>query len=777
MPAAKAFYYIPGLASRIWPMCLQAVQQSQPSGHLAAALSGRLRQFARHSREHGVRSAFRQAGAFVGRRLTNATPNSAATGLAEAGPKAIFTAMNKVALDTFLSCGATLRFPPCDASRISVILVLYNRAELTLNCLQSLLASQTPGLEVILVNNASTDQTPALLSRIQGVRVIHNSHNEGYGAAVNQAAAVATGRLLLLLNNDTQVLGNSIEVAAQLLTNQSDVGAVGGRIILLDGQLQEAGCICWQDGSALGYGRGDDPQAPPYMFQRDVDFCSGAFLLTPRQVFLDHKGFDPAFQPAYFEDVDYCLRLWRDGLRVVYHPQVALLHYEYASSGSASSAHQLMREKQAVLVSKHHDSLKQQLPAHPRNIVRARTRDKHAPRILFVDEHLPNGSIGAGFPRANRLVAEMSQLGYQVTVFPLHSRAPADPSDHLRAHGPYGDWSFNYRDLPQVVELIAHGSRQCFMKFLMERKDYFDLVYVSRPTVMSLLRQRLVPNPGCLGRARVIYDAEAIFCMRDIKRIEVLGQPLKQAEIDQRLKAEIAVTDGCASIVSICDREAAQFRDHVDCPVYTVGHAIDLRPGIQTFEQRQGLLFVGPVYGNDSPNGDSLEWFLSGVVPKLHLADGRRLTLSAAGTWCPGFPHRSVPTDQVSALGRVDDLIPVYEAARVFVAPTRFSAGIPLKAYEAAAHGVPIVATSLIASQLGWRNGEHLLVADTPEDFAAACVRLHEHQPLWNHIRQNALEITRRECAAERFRGNLQRALSETLSSAASRNGQRLVAA
>src|SRR5262249_1916395 len=150
--------------------------------------------------------------------------------------------------------------------------------------------------------------------------------------AVNQAAREARGEYLLLLNNDAQLLPGSLAAAIATLESGVDIGAVGARIILLDGMLQEAGSIIWRDGSCLGYGRGDDPFAPMYMFRRDVDYCSGAFLLTPRRVWEQLGGFDEQFKPAYYDETDYCVRLWERGLRVVYEPNAAVLHYEFASS-------------------------------------------------------------------------------------------------------------------------------------------------------------------------------------------------------------------------------------------------------------------------------------------------------------------------------------------------------------------------------------------------------------------------------------------------------------
>ena len=104
------------------------------------------------------------------------------------------------------------------------------------------------------------------------------------------------------MNNDTRLEQGAIEYANETLESGEDIGAVGGKILLLDGSLQEAGSLIWQDGSCLGYGRGEDPEQPEYMFRRDVDYCSGAFLLFRKQDFIALNGFDEEFAPAY-----YCL--------------------------------------------------------------------------------------------------------------------------------------------------------------------------------------------------------------------------------------------------------------------------------------------------------------------------------------------------------------------------------------------------------------------------------------------------------------------------------------
>ena len=209
---------------------------------------------------------------------------------------------NRALLKQFLDTRASLEFATPANPEVSIVLVLHNRAALTLACLYSLLRSNLSSYEVIIVDNASTDQTQQLLQQLTGARILHNDTNVHYLRACNQAARLAQGQYLLLLNNDAEVEAGSIRQAIETLESSADIGAVGGKVILPDGTLQEAGSIIWQDGSCLGYGRGDYPLAPAYMFQRDVDYCSGVFLLTKRKLFLEEGGFDEAYLPAYYEE-------------------------------------------------------------------------------------------------------------------------------------------------------------------------------------------------------------------------------------------------------------------------------------------------------------------------------------------------------------------------------------------------------------------------------------------------------------------------------------------
>lgn len=661
--------------------------------------------------------------------------------------KKLLSSMAETYLSTFLLSDSTIEIPQFERPEISVILVLYNRAELTLQCLLSLLRSNTGPFEVVIVDNASTDETKFLLKRIKGARVIHNPTNLHYLLACNQAAREARGEYLLLLNNDTQVLAGSIPSALDTLRSAEDIGAVGGKIILPDGTLQEAGSIVWRDGSCLGYGRGDSPSASAYMFRRDVDYCSAAFLLTRRELFVEGGGFDEDFAPAYYEETDYCARLWERGLRVVYDPNAIVLHYEFASSGSQHDAIQLQAKHQKVFGHKHRDWLAAKHVSAPSNVLAARAAlPAGGRRILFMDDRVPHVTIGSGFPRSNRILSELVRMKYFVTLFPLNF--------------PQEEWASVYQDVPREVEVMLEYGLPRLEEFLKERGRYYDYIFVSRPHNMASLKSLLSRNPHLCPEAKIIYDAEALFSLREVGQMRVEGKR-PSAEQERRLVSEeLSLAEDCYCVISVSENESREFTQHGFERVHTLGHSISVSPTPGGFDDRADILFVGAMYSPTSPNGDSMIWFAEKVFPLIKKRLGADLKLHVAGSICLELKSR-FGGDSIQVLGKVEDLTGLYNRSRLFIAPTRYSAGIPHKVHEAAAHGLPVVATPLIGRQLGWEHGEELLLANDAETFAAACVRLYRDQQLWERLRRNALRRVETDCSPAEFAKRL-RAIIES---------------
>lgn len=225
-----------------------------------------------------------------------------------------------------------VRFPVVERPVVSVVMVTHNAADWARRALQALLEHTEPCYELIVVDNASRDGTAELPAReLEGATLVLNDRNRGFGPANNQGAAHAVGRHLLFLNNDALVRRGWLPPLLERIDSDDRIGAVGPRLLNLDGSLQIAGALLARSGSTLEHGYGDDADAPEYRFARDVDYLSGACLLVRRSAFNEVGGFDAAYGLAYFEDADLCLSLAALGYRVVYEPRSSVTHVRGAS--------------------------------------------------------------------------------------------------------------------------------------------------------------------------------------------------------------------------------------------------------------------------------------------------------------------------------------------------------------------------------------------------------------------------------------------------------------
>lgn len=650
------------------------------------------------------------------------------------------------ALRGFLASGQALHLPDDPAPVVSVILALFNRAELTLRCLRSIAEQRVP-LEVVAVDNASTDLTSLLLARAPGARVIRSAANDGFLLAVNRAARRCRGRHLLLLNNDAELLPGSLESGLQTLESDAAVGAVGGRLILPDGTLQEAGSIVWNDGGCLGYGRGRDPFAPEYMFRRDVDYASGALLLTPRELFLGMGGFDERYAPAYYEEVDYCVRLWRSGRRVVYDPHLTARHFEFASSPSMDAAVAMQAERRRVFVDAHADWLKDQQPPEPARALHARSR-RRGLRVLYVDDRVPRRRLGSGLPRSLDLLRALVSLGHEATFYPLSF--------------PHQEWHEVYAEVPREVEVMLGPGRQGFLRFWSERAGYYDLVIVSRDHNLELLLDAPGSPRPLFGETPLVFDAEAVVAPREVAQRRLAGEAVSDAEARELLRSELRLAQaaGASVVTTVSETDRRWLASVGGEHVVVLGAVATPAPTRAAFAERAGFLFVGAIHEDSSPNADGLVWFADHVLPRLRARLGDSLRLRVAGLNLSVQVEERAARGLLELLGPVEDVRPLYEAARVFVAPTRFAAGIPLKVLDAAAHGVPVAGTAILARQLGWDPGRELLAGDEPQAMADACLTLHDDAAAWGRTREAALARIAREHSRAGFTARLADALA-----------------
>jgi GT2 family glycosyltransferase len=225
-------------------------------------------------------------------------------------------------------------------ARVSIVIPTLNRGNVLHACLRSLRETVPSGvpIEVIVVDDGSEQDDRADLEtacRAFGVTLLRNERNTGFVASVNRGASAASGAYLLFLNDDTVLLPGWLPPLLRVFRARSDAGAVGGKLVYPDGRLMEAGGIVYSDGSGANYGKFDaNPEAPLYCYLRDVDYVSGAMLMTPRALFEQLGGFDAVFGFGFYEDTDYCFRVREAGRRVYYQPASVIVHREGVSAGT-----------------------------------------------------------------------------------------------------------------------------------------------------------------------------------------------------------------------------------------------------------------------------------------------------------------------------------------------------------------------------------------------------------------------------------------------------------
>ncbi len=199
-----------------------------------------------------------------------------------------------------------------------------------------------PNLEIVIADNDSRE--PSTLQYLEEVvedprvRVVRWPHPFNYSAINNFAAGFANGQLLCLLNNDIEIVEPDwlTEMVREIL--QPGVGAVGARLLYPDRSIQHAG-VAIGIGNAAGHAHRALPEgAPGYFAQaliaRGASAVTGACLLVQKRSFEAVGGLDEVRLAVAYNDVDFCLKLRKLGLRNIYTPAATLIHHESKSRGS-----------------------------------------------------------------------------------------------------------------------------------------------------------------------------------------------------------------------------------------------------------------------------------------------------------------------------------------------------------------------------------------------------------------------------------------------------------
>ena len=228
--------------------------------------------------------------------------------------------------------------------RCSVIITAYNAASDLPACLEGLLSQDYPNFEIILVDNASTDETAAIAAQYHPqVRTVHLPVNRAITGGYNAGAAVASGEICLFINADTVPLSGWLTALVQPLLDDKRIGMTTSRILLYNAPHLINTCgndLTW---TGLTVCRGFNEPADRWQVATEVVAVSGAAFAIRRSLFETIGGFDETFE-FYLDDTDLSLRAQLAGYRIWFAPESKILH-RYSFKFSPNKAFYLERNR------------------------------------------------------------------------------------------------------------------------------------------------------------------------------------------------------------------------------------------------------------------------------------------------------------------------------------------------------------------------------------------------------------------------------------------------
>jgi len=626
-------------------------------------------------------------------------------------------------------CLAEKRFKP--AFQIEVLITSFGLPFVTLECIRSLLIAKSRiGLKIIVAEDASGDTRVERLSSIPGVIVHRNISNLGYVKNCNaNIDRYIKGDFFVLLNNDTVVHDFWIDHLLDTILKGSNIGAVGAKLLNIDGTLQEAGGIIWSDGSAWNWGSGMDPNRYDFNFVRETDYCSAACLLVRTEAWNSVGGFSDEYAPAYYEDSDLAFKFRKIGYATIFQPSAVVTHLEGLSHGKnlMHGVKALQVRNKHTFLSKWHDLLVRQHYEAGSNLPLAIDRRKRSNWVLVVEQTIPTPARDAGSRVIDQLIRCLVSLGFRLTLWTIDCVGADEITQGYQQIG------------VEVVLQESDESKKTLDQFMVGRAGLIDAIFVSRPMTYFLFDKfranfKEIPvvfyghdlhwkrqKEGLLGE----------YVSRDVRVANSSWREALSVESHAWLSADVSVYSS-SSEVDFIENWLGQYptlgrrRVCLAQPFW-----LDVTASEYT-EDRTGVVFVAG--WDHPPNVEGALWFVNEVLPIVReKIPELKITLAGSN---PPFEIKRLESETISVQADLSEtqLLDIYRQASVAVVPLRSGAGVKHKTLEALAHGVPLLSTKIGLQGLCQRTSKGTLhrpcspciEANTPRDFSRNLITILE---------------------------------------------------
>jgi GT2 family glycosyltransferase/glycosyltransferase involved in cell wall biosynthesis len=689
---------------------------------------------------------------------------------------------------------------------VSVVILNWNGEVIIRECLFHLdrALKNTPGEhEVIVVDNNSTDRSVELLRNdFPWVKVIEAGKNSGFSRGNNIGVKAAGKDLVMLLNNDVLL---SEETFTRLLEHFDDekVFAVAPKVVLEDGSLNEG--HSWgefRNGMLLFYNERQSGEFEIIDKPSVTLYPIGACAVVDRRLYWELGGLDTMLSPFYWEDDDLGYRSLKRGYKVIYDPNVKAVHKNAVSSAKLPPAYiTAVKEKNMLLFLwknlTYKPYVKEYLRSLPRRIDIAVKRGNYSHLMAYILAFMQAGEM----VRRRILETPWNRLSDKEALSLTRKERKIHHVSHDRPHilliTPFPPYPLNNGGALRVYNLTRNLNRQfdfsllCFAEsraqtaYIKEYKHLFRDVHLieRKPTpVETMMKSDLPDNYShyiCHNMTKRIQDIlssngvdivqvefpwmayygsfahnrPSIFVEHDVgnmffgksfirpeKGLKRVTAPLRAINYESLFMDSydrvITVTEKDQKIMNVLFPSAG---------VTTVETGVDTDEFPYCYRNDTGnnLVYLGSY--RHYPNEDAVVYFVEEIFPLIKARD-KDVKLTLVGSHPTRRINRLKGREDIVITGTVPDVRKYLQEGTVFIAPIRLGGGIKGKILEALAVGLPVVATPLAATGIGAIDGENILIAKSPEQFAAKVSDLLSDAPL-----REKLSLNGRRLIEERF--------------------------
>ena len=610
--------------------------------------------------------------------------------------------------------------PKFNKPEVSIIVPAYNKFELTYHCIASIvLAYNKTSYEVILADDCSKDETCEAEKIIGNLVVSRNPENLRFLRSCNKASKMAKGKFIIFLNNDTEVTSYWIDELVNKMNEDPLVGMTGSKLLNLDGTLQEAGGIVWNDGQPWNVGRNLHPQTPEYNYTREVDYLTGAAMCIRHELWLKVGLFSEELVPCYYEDTDLAFKVRDEGYKTFYIPQSVVVHFEGKSHGTdvtkGLKRYQVINE--STFRQKWYRSYRNNGAASFDNLRFEKDRNVDH-RVLVIDYATPMPNKDAGSYAAVQEMKLIQSLGFKVTFVPINLAHFGKFTTELQKIGVEVLYAPFYTSVNQVLNL---------------RLDEFDAVYMTRYNIASAF----IPYIRANSTAKVLFNNADLHFLREL-RAAVRGG-IDNVALEGALETrgqELGVCRDSDAVLCYNSTEHAVITSHIleSDKLHITPWVLENKKKGPSFKVRQGIAFLGGF--NHTPNGEAVEYLVNDIMPLL-LKQRPEIILYVYGSNMPAA-YKKLETVNIKMAGFAESLDGVYHDHRVFVAPLLSGAGIKGKVLEAMAYNTPTILTEVAAEGTGLTHSISTLIAQKPQQWVDAIIKLYDDETLWQKFAENS---------------------------------------